>query len=201
MSRRFAKLMLQIKTVHFYTVLESSTYLLNTSLTRMNVFFFFTLGDLMKEVKNFFLHRHLLGVDPSCYPNSSNSFVSSWLQKMLRIPKRKKTEKSQKYDNTSLLCFIILRCLKLAKSKDRWTHGHWKKIPCVLKKTLLQPQHFLSTCKAQAVKPEWMHEKILNIENQKRKTDFLLKVTGIEAICLAHRFRNMTTFKNEFKHS
>lgn len=46
-----------------------------------------------------------------------------------------------------------------------------------------------------------MHEKIPNIANKKRKTDFLLKVTGIEAIGLAHRFRNMTTFKNEFKHS
>ena len=192
--------MLQIKTVHFYTVLESSTYLLNTSLTRMNVFFFHTRRTDERSKKLFFAPPFARS-DPSCYPNSSNSFVSSWLQKMLRIPKTKKKEKSQKYNNTSLLCFIILRCLKLAKRKDRWTHGHWKKISCVLKKTLLQPQHFLSTCKAQAVKTEWMHEKIPNIANKKRKTDFLLKVTGIEAICLAHRFRNMTTFKNEFKHS
>lgn len=200
MSRRFAKLMFQIKTVHFYTVLESSTYLLNTSLTRMNVFFF-TLGDLMKEVKNVFLHRHLLGVTHLAIQIPRIHLCHHDYKKCYVFRKGKKKEKSQKYNNTSLLCFIILRCLKLAKRKDRWTHGHWKKIPCVMKKTLLQPQHFLSTCKAQAVKTEWMHEKIPNIANKKRKTDFLLKVTGIEAICLAHRFRNMTTFKSEFKHS
>lgn len=46
-------------------------------------------------------------------------------------------------------------------------------IPWVVKKTLLQPQHFLSTCKTQAVKIEWMHKTIPNMAKKKRKTDFL----------------------------
>ena len=114
MSRRFAKLMLQIKTVHFYTVLESSTYLLNTSLTRMNVFFF-TLGDLMKEVKNFFLHRHLLGVTHLaiqiprihlCHHDYKNCYV-------FRKGKKKKIPKNI----TTLVCFAL----------SSWDVWNWQK--------------------------------------------------------------------------
>ena len=136
--------------------------------------FFFTLGDLMTEVKNFFFAPAVCSEWP-IYPNSSNAFMSSWLQKMLRIPKRKKTKNAKNI--TTLVCFALsswgVRNWQKGKTGERLVTG--KKIPCVVKKTLLQPQHFLSTCKAQAVKIEWMHETIPNIAKKKKKNRLSLK--------------------------
>ena len=113
----------KLKLCIFYTVLQSSTYLLNTSLT--DELFFHTRRFDDRSQKLFFCTRRLLGV----------THLSKFLEciyvivitKNVTYSEKEKNEKCQKYNNTSLLCFIILRCPKLAKRKDRWTLCHWKK--------------------------------------------------------------------------